>query len=66
FSWEVLSIGDAMSDLQAARAVHVPFAGRVRKGSFDAFPEGSTVGQFHDYEELMKEWSVIEDRVAVL
>jgi len=63
---EVLSIGDATSDLEAACAEHVPFAGRVREEETVTFPPGSTVALFRDYGELTKEWSAILARVAVL
>jgi len=61
---EVLCIGDSMSDLQAARAVRVPFVGRAKRRSGVAFPDGTTVGLFHDFDELLKEWSAIEGRIA--
>jgi phosphoglycolate phosphatase-like HAD superfamily hydrolase len=62
---EVLSIGDALSDLEAARAEQIPFAGRVRLGEAVIFPHGSTVALFHDFEELAEEWSALLARVTV-
>ena len=56
---EVLSIGDALSDLEAAQSVRIPFVGRVRTGEAAIFPHGKTVALFHDFDELGKGWNTI-------
>lgn len=56
---EVLSIGDALSDLEAAQSVRIPFVGRVRRGEAGTFPCGKTAALFHDFDELGKGWNAI-------
>lgn len=62
---EVLGIGDALSDLEAAQSERIPFAGRVRAREAAIFPRGSTVALFHDFEELANEWSTLLARIAL-
>lgn len=61
---QVLSIGDALSDFEAAQAEGVPFAGRIRVDGASVFPVGRTVTLFRDFKELEREWDSLLTRLA--
>lgn len=62
---QVLSIGDALSDLDAAQAEGIPFAGRICAEEAVVFPVGTTVALFRDFEELEREWGSLLARLAL-
>ena len=53
---EMLCIGDALSDQQAAAAAGVPFIGRLHKTQPHLYPPGSTVALFEDFVQLNRGW----------
>jgi phosphoglycolate phosphatase-like HAD superfamily hydrolase len=61
---QVLSIGDALSDLEAAQAEGIPFAGRICGVGEAIFPLGSTVALFRDFEELERGWDSLLTRLC--
>jgi histidinol phosphatase-like enzyme len=61
---QVLSIGDALSDLEAAQAEGIPFAGRICAEGASVFPPGTTVTLFRDFEELERGWDSLLARLA--
>ena len=65
-SSQVLSIGDALSDFEAAQAEGIPFAGRIGAEEETIFPVGATVALFRDFEELQREWGSLLARLALV
>ena len=60
---QMLYIGDALSDLQAAQAEGVPFLGRTHKGQRISFPPESAVALFSDFTDLERQWGDVLARL---
>ena len=59
---EVIFIGDAMTDYVAARAVSVPFVGRVPQGQANPFPDEGVVALVQDLQQLDAQWHLLGAR----
>lgn len=53
---QLLYIGDAESDQQAAQAEGVPFLGRMHRAQPHTFQPGSAVALFEDFVQLGRDW----------
>lgn len=61
---ELVFIGDALSDYQAAREAGVPFIGRVPRGQAAPFPDEGLVTTIEDLHQLDQEWASLPSRLA--
>jgi len=60
---QMLYVGDALSDLQAAQAESVPFLGRTHKGQRISFPPEAAVALFRDFPDLERQWDDVMARL---
>jgi len=58
--YEVVFVGDALSDYEGARAVDVPFVGRVPPGDASIFPDDGVLATVSDLRELALRWEELE------
>jgi phosphoglycolate phosphatase-like HAD superfamily hydrolase len=61
--FQMLYVGDALSDLEAAQAESVPFLGRTHKGQHLLFPPESATALFLDFTDLERQWGDVLARL---
>lgn len=57
-----LFVGDAVNDLNAARAVGMPFVGRVPAGGESPFPPDEGIPLVEDLDQLERDWNALLSR----